>query len=482
MRWVIVAPMFRRHSSALAWLLLCTWIAGPSQASATDAAERDESAASATEPAYGRFRPFRDPRGLRAAQGHTADEIAEMERLAAIGYVSGRIPSPGRSNVTIHDEAQVDAGLNFYTSGHGSEAFLTDMDGRVLHHWKVDFEQVWPHRPRFKNREFAQFIRRAHLFENGDLLAIWDSVGIARLDKDSNVLWANANMAHHDLQVMKDGRIFVLTARVHKLPRINPDQPVREDFVTVLDARGKTLKSVSLLEAFEHSDRYRSYWQDTGRVSGELFHTNTLEVLDGSVAGHSPAFQAGRILTSMLLLDTIAVVDLERPEVVWAHRGGFAQQHDPEILENGHLLLFDNADESTDESASKGEEKSADSDDRSRVEEYAPEDMELVWSYAGSGRDPFYSRTCGSAQRLPGGNTLITESDGGRAFEVTPAGEIVWEFYNPHLAGENEEWIAVILELQRLPRDFPISWASGAAPTPDAPTSTEQRATRPGPP
>ncbi len=37
-------------------------------------------------------------------------------------------------------------------------------------------------------------------------------------------------------------------------------------------------------------------------------------------------------------------------------------------------------------------------------------------------------------QRLPNGNTLITESSGGRIFEVTRDGEIVWEFFNPRRA------------------------------------------------
>jgi len=34
----------------------------------------------------------------------------------------------------------------------------------------------------------------------------------------------------------------------------------------------------------------------------------------------------------------------------------------------------------------------------------------------------------GYAQRLPNGNTLITESSFGRFFEVTKEGEIVWEY------------------------------------------------------
>jgi hypothetical protein len=34
---------------------------------------------------------------------------------------------------------------------------------------------------------------------------------------------------------------------------------------------------------------------------------------------------------------------------------------------------------------------------------------------------------------LPNANTLITESDTGHVFEVTPGGERVWEFSNPAL-------------------------------------------------
>ena len=47
-------------------------------------------------------------------------------------------------------------------------------------------------------------------------------------------------------------------------------------------------------------------------------------------------------------------------------------------------------------------------------------------------------RTLG-AQRLPNGNTLITESDAGRVFEVTEGGDIVWEFVNLDImeAGEH---------------------------------------------
>ena len=37
-------------------------------------------------------------------------------------------------------------------------------------------------------------------------------------------------------------------------------------------------------------------------------------------------------------------------------------------------------------------------------------------------------------QRLPNGNTLITEGSDGRVFEVTPDHKIVWEFVSPYKA------------------------------------------------
>ena len=53
---------------------------------------------------------------------------------------------------------------------------------------------------------------------------------------------------------------------------------------------------------------------------------------------------------------------------------------------------------------------------------------------------------------------MISESDHGRAFEVTPDGEIVWEFHNPYRAGEDDRFVASLPELIRLPPDFPTDW------------------------
>jgi hypothetical protein len=79
-----------------------------------------------------------------------------------------------------------------------------------------------------------------------------------------------------------------------------------------------------------------------------------------------------------------------------------------------------------------------------------------------------YSRCCGTAQRLPNGNTLITYTGPGRAVEVTPSGRTVWKFENPHSIGvdddtmnelmEDDDLIAQLMEVYRLPPDFGAAW------------------------
>jgi hypothetical protein len=56
---------------------------------------------------------------------------------------------------------------------------------------------------------------------------------------------------------------------------------------------------------------------------------------------------------------------------------------------------------------------------------------EPVWSYVALEPTSFYSSFISGAHRLPDGNTLITSGAQGRFFEVTPAGEIVWEYLSP---------------------------------------------------
>ena len=74
----------------------------------------------------------------------------------------------------------------------------------------------------------------------------------------------------------------------------------------------------------------------------------------------------------------------------------------------------------------------------------------------------FYSRYISGQERQPNGNTLITESEAGRAVEITPEGQIVWQFHNPGRGGDQDQYIATLPEVLRLPADFAAHWSKGA--------------------
>ena len=76
-----------------------------------------------------------------------------------------------------------------------------------------------------------------------------------------------------------------------------------------------------------------------------------------------------------------------------------------------------------------------------------PRTDEIVWEYRSPDPPTFYSKTRGSNQRLANGNTQIADSDSGRVLEVTPDGDVVWEFLNPNLTPDREP--SVIVRMRR---------------------------------
>jgi Arylsulfotransferase (ASST) len=402
---------------------------------------------------------FRSPRRLQKLD---PEQAAMIERLEALGYAQGVVDASAFEGVTLHDRARAQAGYNLVTSGHAQVVQLMDMDGAVLHEWRADFSMIWPELAHKADREQAVFFRRAYLLDDGGILAIYEGFGMLRLDRTSKLLWSRENLAHHDLQVLEDGTLVVLTRKAHLVPRINPDKPILEDYVSWLDLdTGEDLREpVSMLECFENSEEFRPILEAHPLRAGDLFHTNGLEVLDGRF--DHPAFTAGNLLLSFSKLHAVGVADPVRQEMVWVLQGDFKRQHDPRILGDGTLMLFDNRGVNFDDG--KGLEE------LSRVLVYDPATKERGWSYEGDDEHPFYTRTCGTNQRLPGGNTLITESDNGRAFEVAPDGTIVWEYYNPHHVGR---YVASLLEVERVEVSVVQGWDWLELPEPEPAAETD---------
>jgi len=368
------------------------------------------------------------------------EEQARMRRLLALGYVSGSTPAPAGQGVVRWDKARAWDGLNLIVSGHAPEVALADMDGTVLHTWRRAYQEVWPARP--PGGPDSHFFRRAYLYPNGDLLGIFDGYGLVKLDRDSNVLWHYDGRAHHDLFVTAEGEIYVLTREDSLLPEVNPTERVSEDFIVVLGPDGVERRKTSVYQAVRRS-QFASILKDMPS-KGDLFHTNTIEVVDERARRKLPSLKVGSVLVSIHRLHTVGVVDPDTGLLTWMLRGTWLFQHQPTFLDDGNLLIFDNLG----------------TENRSSVLEVDPATEQVVWKYQADRPDEFFSFSCGAAARLPNGDTLVTESDGGRAFEVTRDKEIVWEYLNPQRAGANRELIATLFEVVRLPRDV-AGWLRG---------------------
>jgi hypothetical protein len=381
----------------------------------------------------------------------SAEQKLEIARLEALGYAATEPALPVPPGVNVYDETRAYEGVNFFVSGHGTDALLVDMEGKVLHRWSKRFDQLWPRRSVLlrDSKSSAHYFRRGYPQPNGDLIVIFEGLGVARLDWSSNILWKRSIRAHHDLRLLPDGEIAILTRKAGLVTAIDQTRPVLDDFITILASNGKVKKRVSVLEAFRASD-YAWMLEHRPIRTGDILHTNALEILDGRATARNAAFTAGRALISIRELGVIAVLDLDRGVIVWALQGGFRRQHDARIVEPGHVLLFDNG--------GLGLE--------SRVVELDPYDGRVVWSYRGEEGKPFYSDCCGTARRLPNGNTLFTETSGGRACEVTRNGDIVWEFHNPFRIPLSDTdpttASALLFDLIRLPSDFGSQWISAA--------------------
>ncbi len=396
----------------------------------------------------------------RAGQALIAQLTQYDDPLSTDHWRTARTADRG---VTICEDATF-PGFTLYTSGDGTYAKLIAMDGRVAHEWSRPFSDVWNDTSAVKRpqRDELIFFHKARLLPNGDLLALYEAAGdtpwgygLVKLAPDSSVVWAYLEQAHHDVDVAPDGRILTLThsisnERLDAFPEL--ERPRVEDFLVVLSPDGKETKRISLTEALLAS-RFRALLFTVPHFAlADPLHANAVELIDPARAGKLPVQGPDQVLLSFREPGAVAVLDLASEELVWAARGQWIAQHDPSLLEDGNILLFDNL----------GNHQSGNA---SQVLEIDPRTLGVAWRYTGTPESPLASIIRSSAQRLPNGNTLITESDGGRLFEVTRDGRKVWEFLNPVRAGDGDSHIPVVQWGQRIdPATLDATFRAGLGP------------------
>ncbi len=429
--------MRRGREGALRWLWLvaetgCTGLL-PGDSVPEPLVERCPEPDPALAPAYEDGPPPRSPaEGLWAYQRPVDPEL---RALASIGYVDGTELAVTEAGVVVSEPAATD-GYGLYTSGHDAVAILLDLDGRELHRWWRPFDTLWPDRLVDDRRSEHQYWRRAALLPNGDLLAIIEGQGIVRLDWTSEVVWKWGGGAHHDLEVLPDERIWVLSRRAGYRPDLGV-RPILEDFVTRLDPGGCPEVRISVLDAVLASGAREGFWRDGDW--GDVFHTNSLRVLDETTARAHHAWRPGHLLLSLREPSGLVVLDPERAEIVWWWQGPFREQHDPRVVDDGLLMVFDNI---------------GLGDDHSAVRAFDLDDGSEVWRVDEARGATLDSRYLGAAHRIGDGHLLVTESTQGHAFELDQHGEVVWAFRNPERAGPNDAYVAVLPEMLRIPLGY----------------------------
>jgi hypothetical protein len=391
-------------------------------------------------------------RDERVEPSGTSSRSPDLDRLRSLPYVGGVAVEPDDSmGVIRHDEDRTCPGYRLYTVPMLARTELIDEKGTVLKSWQGRASDRW---------------QRAVLLPDGELLVIgaegqgWtdeDPSGkpidghvpdstryLMRYDRDGRPVWKRRLPVHHDIERLPDGRLLTLICRNREKTDGGKTILIRDDDLTLLDDEGTVLESRSILDAVLSNpevfplqpvaplEMHGIPWVD-------LFHSNSMEWMSrehlyskGSIYGPE------NILVCFRHQDRVAVFDWSRHRVVWSWgQDQISGPHDAQVLENGHILLFDNG-------ISRG---------WSRAMEIDPLTEEIIWEYHGQPPESFFTVGRGSAQRLPNGNTLVAESDRGRAFEVTTDGQVVWEFICPHRSNWGER-AAIVRMIWHSPDDL----------------------------
>ncbi len=370
---------------------------------------------------------------------------ARVAAIQALPYLGGTTKSAGGDHDTpilLHDRSRCAGDPRLYTTQDLSRADLIDPSGALLH--------TWSHSPSFR-------WEHVELLPQGDLIVVgvdphqWpderefvriadESRHLLRIDRRSEVLWKRQITAHHDAEIGPKGSLTTLTFERRDIRRIHPILPVRDDQIAFLDPRDGTLREQRgvLATVLAHPARFRLIPVHPSELGGppwiDLFHANSVEWMrHDHLFGTDPLYASNYLLLCFRHQSRVAIFDWEKNEVLWSWGAGtISGPHDAQLLDTGNILLFDNG---------LGR-------DYSRAIELDPRTDEIVWQYLSDPPTDFYTESKGSVQRLPNGNTLLAESDAGRAIEVTPTGEIVWEFFCPHESAPGER--AAIVRMRRI--------------------------------
>ncbi len=257
-----------------------------------------------------------------------------------------------------------------------------------------------------------------------------------------------------------DGKMLVLAHDNVSNPKIN-SEVLLDDVIYIVDKKGEVIWT---WYANEHFDQFgfsgpaKNAIRANTKRGGEHSGVDWLHINCASWLGPNKWYDKGdkRFHPDNIICDSrnsshLFIIDHKTGDIVWQVTPPFVGQdsdlgpitgvHGTHMIPKGlpgagNILIFDNGGPLEDDLY-----KDSQGHAWSRIIEFDPITRKIVWEYSapaekvsGSqfGYRFFFSPFISIAQRLPNGNTMITEGACSRIFEVTTDGEIVWEYRNPY--------------------------------------------------
>jgi hypothetical protein len=399
-------------------------------------------------------------------------------------------PTIHPTGVTIYDPQKAWSGYTIMPI-HGIGAILIDMNGNVVKHWK-DL-QGFPNKLLPGGQVFGHLGTRdvKHAYQDQtDLVQVdWEGKVVWKFDKkeyiedpENEPQWMARQ--HHDYQregnpvgyyvpgmecKTDSGNTLILCHENVYNKKIS-DKLLLDDCFIEVDWEGNIVwewranehfnefgfSEIAKNALFRNPNMHRN-----GGGMGDWVHINSMSELGPNkwYDQGDERFHPKNIIWDAREANISAIISKETGKVVWRMGPDFTEteelkkigqiigQHHVHMIPKGlpgegNILVFDNGGWAGYGSPGRTSKDGTKSDiaDRSRILEINPITMNVVWQVTGKDLYPhagvignyrFYSPLVSSAQRLPNGNTLITEGIGSRLIEVTRMKEIVWEFIAP---------------------------------------------------
>ncbi|WP_424989579.1 arylsulfotransferase family protein [Fluviibacterium sp. S390] len=375
-----------------------------------------------------------------------------------------RKPGDGVTVNSLPDDGATILIAGFFDGGNAAR--LMRRDGTLLAEWPLRFSEHFPDPAHLRFAPATDRNIDTHgslALPDGSLVFNWEYGGSVKLSRCGDVTWTVPEITHHSIEQAETGgywvpgRAYLGTDTADLYPpvtRLQKKVAYPEDLILRLDSDGKVIERKSVPEILWDNELQgvmtaggfsfdpRNDWED------ELVHVNKITELSTELAPAFPMFEAGDLMLSLRTHNLVFVVDPDDWHVKWHQTGPWLRQHDPEFSADGTITVFNNNRFLTD--LGPLDRSLPDTPMVSNILRIDPETRATSIAAGMAPGQAFLSVIRGKHDPVPGGGFIITEFEGGRAFQTDAEGRVVWEYLNRY----DETQVAELTEARLYPADY----------------------------